>query len=485
METWPRKKRLTWDPALHYPFESGWSLFRKIKELNGLQDHELIALIAREPDAFRRRKLPGCNNSSWIDFDRFSDLLDVPAYELKNGFWDQLGIATVWPGEYAVRFCETCMVDHQYHCILFDLNWIRRCPWHGTAVGKVHALYRPSERHFPRHWTLPDFSVDELLSLKPMAVESRHRLIGYVLEYLQWWRTVQQRISGADQLFHHLVTISRISEEAGFEATWEAGYAQEVVPLQYGSWVFQDISPVRCRYSRVVDAGRSKEGVDDLSTIRDDTGRCYRAIRRHIFRQYVRRHRSCLATLSKLSRDDLLSLAADGVCATCLAYVVWRMSVENLAVLEGLSARRDKDFTLNLTEPWGASPSDDPTRLVFTYMQFFGIWAAIVDQIPKGGLEVSVQQVVASPQIVYAKNLPYQARSALRKLDCIFPDGKDLVRRAGIPCKASWTLLSDQQRCVLRTHEWLTSVAPPEKPVLQVHAQLGQDGVQTRRRLRV
>ncbi len=483
MQTWPKKKRLTWDPALHYPFESGWSLFRKIKELNGLQDHELVALIAREPDAFRRRRLPGYNNSSWIDFDRFSDLLNVPAYELKNGFWDQLGIETVWPHEYAVRFCEACMAGHQYHCILFDLTWIHRCPWHGAPVGKLHTVYRPSEQHFPRQWLLPDFSVSLLLSLKPLGAQSRHRIIGYVLEYLQWWKAVQQQISNADRLLQHLVTISKIADEAAFELTWQAGYAQQVVPLQYGSWVLRDIDSVRCCYSRVVDAGRSVEGASDLSTIRDDTGKCYRAIRRYIFRRFVRRHRSCLATLCKLSREDLLSLASDGVCATCLAYVIWRMSVENLAVLEGLSVRRDKDFSLNLTEPWAVSPSDDSTRLMFTYMQFFGIWAAIVDQIPKGGLEVSLRKVVGSPQIVFAEERSYPTRSPLRTLNCIYPDGKDLVRRAGIPCKASWTLLASEQQCVLRTHEWLTSVGPSEKPVVQLHAQSDLDAAQARHRL--
>jgi len=38
----PGAKRLTWDPALQFPFESGWSLFQKIKVLNNLKDYELV-----------------------------------------------------------------------------------------------------------------------------------------------------------------------------------------------------------------------------------------------------------------------------------------------------------------------------------------------------------------------------------------------------------------------------------------------------------
>lgn len=476
-------RRLSWDAALHYPFESGWSLFRKIKELNGLQDHELVQLIAREPDTFRRRKLPGYNDSSWIDFDRFSDLLNVPAHELKNGFWDQLGISTVWPRQYSARFCETCMVEHQYHCIVLDLNWIHRCPWHGTIVSQVGTLYNSSERHFPRHRVLPELSINALLSLKPMTTKGRQRLIGHVLDYVHWWRQVQQQSPKADQLLSHLVTVGRISQESAFELTWQAGYAQQLVPLQYGSWVLQDIKPVRCRHTRVVDAGRSIEGRYVQNTVRDETGRSYRAIRRHIFARYVRKHRACLKALFMLSRDDLLKLAADGVCATCLAYVIWRMSIENLAILEGLYRRRDNDFTLNLTEPWRVSPSDDSTRLAFTYMQFFGIWAAIVDQIPKGGFDVTLQQIVASPQIVFADDNAEQRRSPLRHLNCIYPDAEDLVRRAGVPCKASWNLLSDEQQCVLRSHEWLNSVVRLEKQVIQVHAADGIEGVKHRRHL--
>lgn len=99
----PGAKRLTWDPSLQFPFESGWSLFQKVKVLNNLKDYELVDLIARQPVPLRKGRLRDCADSSWIDFDRFSELLEVPVAELRNGFWDQLGIRVVRPKEYELR----------------------------------------------------------------------------------------------------------------------------------------------------------------------------------------------------------------------------------------------------------------------------------------------------------------------------------------------------------------------------------------------
>lgn len=39
--------RLTWDPGLQFPFESGWSILRKVMILNNLNEFELGDLISR------------------------------------------------------------------------------------------------------------------------------------------------------------------------------------------------------------------------------------------------------------------------------------------------------------------------------------------------------------------------------------------------------------------------------------------------------
>jgi hypothetical protein len=223
--------------------------------------------------------------------------------------------------------------------------------------------------------------------------------------------------------------------------------------------------------------------MNDSSSVRDDTGRGYRAIRRHVFRRYVRRHRACLSRLAWLNRDDLLSLTADGVCATCLAYVVWRMATENLVVMDGLFARRAGNFALHLSEPWPESPSDDPTRLRFTYMHFFGIWAAIVDGSAVGGLQSSMQDTAMAPQVVYTRDNARPLDAPMRMLHCIFPDGDALAVNAGRPCSQPWKLLPFERQCVVRSQAWLQSLTPSPKPSFQVYLETDPNAMETLKRL--
>lgn len=469
--------RLTWDPTLQFPFESGWSLFRKVMTLNNLDELELGDLISRPQMPRTKSRIRNCADSSWIDFKRFSELLEVPARELKNGFWDQLGIKVLGGERSTSRVCNACWHSHQYHCLLFDLVWLRRCPWHGADIQRPNTLGKPARFAEVLRNDLDEMSIDKLLSVLPMGRHDRHRVIGHLVEYLEWWHAVQAKVPAADMLLRQLVSTAELTEQSSFELRWQAGFAREQVPLRYGSWILENTPSIACRQMQVADAGRRIGPEGDRPTIRDDTGRCYRAIRRHIFRNYVRRHRSCISKLAKLDQDDRLSLKGSGVCATCLAYVVWRMSTESLMVMKGLTIPRTSNYGLRLSEPWTHSPSDDPTRLNFTYMQFFGLWAAIVDRLGRGGFKVKLQDTVSTPQVVFARDESRAFGSPLQTLHCLYPDGASLAIRAGRPCKAPWTLLSNEQQCVLRSWEWLNTLRPTEKSLFEIYLETNPDSL--------
>jgi hypothetical protein len=475
--------RLTWNREFQYPFESGWSIFQKLKVLNDLGDYELMQLIAREPLRSRRNRLGDCADSSWIDFQRFSELLEVPEQELRNGFWDQLGIKAERPLGYDRRYCKICWEAHCYHCVLFDLVWLKKCPWHAWPLGIFKRQEAPIGSNPPPWGAPPEVPFDELISLALMGKRDRYRRIGYVLEYLEWWRAVQNQVPQADELLRGLVSTYHQGNRDETVLRWQAGFAESRIPRRPGSWVLEDVEATPCRYVRVMDAGRSPGCMNDSSSVRDDTGRGYRAIRRHVFRRYVRRHRACLSRLAWLNRDDLLSLTADGVCATCLAYVVWRMATENLVVMDGLFARRAGNFALHLSEPWPESPSDDPTRLRFTYMHFFGIWAAIVDGSAVGGLQSSMQDTAMAPQVVYTRDNARPLDAPMRMLHCIFPDGDALAVNAGRPCSQPWKLLPFERQCVVRSQAWLQSLTPSPKPSFQVYLETDPNAMETLKRL--
>lgn len=463
------EKRLTWNPSLQFPFESGWSIFQKIKVLNNINGPDLARLISQGEVPAKRNRLNDCADSSWINFSRFSELLGVPIVDLKNGFWDQLGFNVERPKHYELRHCPICWELYRYHCVIFDLAWLTRCPIHGAKLGLPRDIVIGT-RDVDGYGEQPEASFDELLELAPMESQEKHLLIGCILEYLEWWRAVQARVPEADFLLSSLVSTSHRTRKSAVLYTWQAGFALKEVPLRYGTWILENVPPMTTRYARIVDAGRSKLHTDHRNTVRDETGVAYRAIRRHVFRRHVRRHRKCLIRLYQLSRDDCLSLAADGVCATCLAYVVWRMSIERLAVMDGLFTERNANYDLRLIEPWPDSPSDNPTRLGFTYMHFFGLWAAILEGNSVQGVNVTLEQTVSSPQVVFARGRERPLDAPLRFLHCIYPDGIALALKAGQPCKAPWTLLSPEKQCAIRTQEWLNSTTPSRLTMFQLHS---------------
>jgi hypothetical protein len=465
----PGTLRLTWRPELQVPFDSGWSIFQKLITLNNLQENELVQLIAREPVPHKKGRLRNCADSSWIDFERFGDLLNMPARELKNGFWDQLCIKVNGTTRYNLRLCKKCWDQFRYHCVLFDLVWVQRCPWHNCTINLPARL--GDDPAFPVGPIADRSSLafDLLLDIPPVPNPERHRITGNILEYLEWWRAIQSQVPNADRLLSSLVTTDHTSSHYSATVGWQAGFATSRVPPRYGSWILADVVSTPCRYAIVTDAGRIPTTIDTSATIKDDIGCAYRSIRRHIFGRYIRRHRKCLARLVQLSRDDLLSLAAEGICATCLAYVVWRMSIENLVVMKGLHTRRTNNFRLRLTEPWPDSPSDDRTRISFTYMQFFGIWAAIVDSSNASGMRIAKQDAVSSPQILFALDAERLPGSPLRVLHCIYPAGESMAARAGQPCKSPWTLLPTEQQCAIRNKEWLQSLTPVPLSLVEVY----------------
>jgi hypothetical protein len=161
------------------------------------------------------------------------------------------------------------------------------------------------------------------------------------------------------------------------------------------------------------------------------------------------------------------------------------MSIENLAVIEGLFTRREKNYELRLTEPIARSPSDDLTRLRFTYMQFFGLWDFIVHFTASSGFRVTTRENATYPAIVFARGDSPPDRFPLHVFYCIYPDGDALTLNAGRACKSPWKLLTPERQCFIRSQEWLKSWTLPTKPLLQVYLENGPYEAEKMRQIRI
>lgn len=130
--------RFTWNPTLPLPYESAWGLFSKLLALNYCNPADIAEAIVK------RGVIPplelNFRDSSWIDIDRFSDMLGVHPYRLRLCFLDQLGFPHVTPDDRGgIRFCPLCLAKG-YHSIFFDLGMVSGCPIHGVKLENPCAL---------------------------------------------------------------------------------------------------------------------------------------------------------------------------------------------------------------------------------------------------------------------------------------------------------------------------------------------------------
>ena len=228
-------KKLTWDPIFPAPFESGWSIFSKLVALNNINLNELRNLIQREDAMGRNLTLLDCSDSSWIDFERFSILLDVDERRLKDGFWDQLGITPKITSRYEVRRCPQCW-ELGYHCLLFDLSILSSCPWHrcpltkscaGCAFPTTFAIRTAdgirNSRFCPRcGTTLRSFT--SLISLKRISRHDAAMIIGYCREFIDWWQLVGEKIPARDLILADILHIGSDTLETQKSSAWQIGY---------------------------------------------------------------------------------------------------------------------------------------------------------------------------------------------------------------------------------------------------------------------
>lgn len=211
------KQRLTWDPLCPAPFESAWSVVLKVCKLNSLSFDELIALIQKEGAVLpiRRPFYTILFNSSWIDFQKFSDLLGVSVSRLKECFLDQLGFQIPKELTRPIRACPKCR-RLEYQCTFFDLAMIAECPWHREQLLSpcVPPLNMETINEVAICMTLGTDSVHGsrqqlkriVLPLNLVETELAATILGYCRELIDWWSRAVSRVRHPD-LIRDLVSL--------------------------------------------------------------------------------------------------------------------------------------------------------------------------------------------------------------------------------------------------------------------------------------
>lgn len=451
-------KRLTWDAAFPAPYESIWSILIKVSVFNNVTLNELIRLIGRKNSYARSVTSINCAETNWIDFEILSALLGVSIERLTCGTWEQLGMTPMYKSRYSLKQCTECWALG-YHCVLFDVEAFKTCPVHkcpltkycfGCALGNVFTprskggfvnrrVCLHCRRVLPERSDLLEFARKSGPHLAEF--EQCCRSIG------DWWKTVGVNFADRDSLCSELFWVGDGHEKLAAYRDFQLGRATQVVGKPAESWKFS-FDAVAVRYAALsvewdIRIPEQLDGNNDQQGIRDSLGLHYRALRKYLFKTFVRPHRRCLNTLMSLDRHESMSLNGDGVCIPCLAFLTWRMAIEGTIQIEALRLPRRDNFRLRTMFPKGLHPLPHSASLRWCYFSFFGIWQRIEEY--SGALGENFRIALSSS---YADGNVHWASSRLDctdntksnsqtcvKLSVLYPDLSNRVDTSLANCK--------------------------------------------------
>lgn len=266
-----------------------------------------------------------------IELDTYAALLGERRADLEAGFLDTLGFPASLLSTRGIRHCPAC-TKAAYHCTLFSVGALTHCPWHRIPLtqgcvqcGKV--VRAMGLFNFSESVTCPSCGM--------RIVDPAYRVSGVIdpvirraaedccREITAWWRTVGTNEQTANELMgDSLRAATEADPENQVALKWGAVCALALPPE---SWL-TNICATPANIVRWQDCRR--DAVDTIEAGRTSLIRCYRSVRRQIFRKFVRPHRRCLSILTSAKRPDLYCLDREQACAVCIAFIAWRRAIE-------------------------------------------------------------------------------------------------------------------------------------------------------------
>lgn len=397
--------RLSWHPACPAPFESAWILFLKVCVLNEITPHNLMRLI--QTDVSKKRKIKALNitDSSWIDFQKFSSLLEVSEERLRNCFPDQLGIGKPI-AEYSVRICPQCL-ELNYHCVLFDLPFVQTCPWHGVPlIGSCKGCSEPIKGarlvnpynlflHCPICCeVLVDFISDFEVTRVPGHFADKIHVQCCAL--VDWWTGARKRYSPADEL------------PPGYQAASFGIYYSVMLDVADRPPFPWNIEKKQSDFKVVRWGSENRPANLDLV-------KSYRSIRRHLFNTFVRpKYRECIQRVFSCN-GYAVSFNVDEIPKPALAYLLWRMSIEGRG-LSDLDQRSQTRLSLKVPNLERIGPPFDDFILNWLYTQYFGIYKKLLS------LDESTYYYFYLGHIYASSNLVWLGKKGMTSQAILFPD---------------------------------------------------------------
>jgi hypothetical protein len=379
-------KRLTWDNAGPAPFESAWSVLMKIEVLNAVNFAELAKLGLVTKRSISLGQL-FTSVAHW-NAQRVADYISINVSKVHSGFADCLGFPSSGAGEYNVRHCPECKLL-AYHCALFNILPITRCPWHDVPLAAGCAscarlalvdCHRGSKRFERLECKRCGYILDPQNTSHINRVPSYlHKVIEtHCGDLINWWSAARRGAGNASVLLAPLAYCkwSQVTSDLLWRLSWATRLA--CPPERWGIPIPE--------YG--VDAWLERPSTDAETVARlPRFARIYRSVRQAIFARVIRPHVECLSELMQMGPFDRISLDSFTLCTACIAYLSWRTAHEGrMPFVNAYTGRWDR-LTLRPARIDSGFASE-PDQAQALYANFIRIWAQIEDVVKFSALRI-------------------------------------------------------------------------------------------------
>lgn len=393
-------RKLIWQNYSPLPYESAWSVISKIILLNSLSPVMLVSLLYQKKQSPKPTTLDH-RDSSWIDFEKYSNLLGVEQSRLKQGFLTEIGFEKKKFSSGAIKYCPLCS-EKGFHSVFFDMDIIRICPWHQIPLKKCmecnkSITKKPLKKEIVQdggyewqiatskcsHLYLDDRKIGKIHSMSDSEIEDicfKSELMAGWLLNLRSQSNLFDELNDAETL-HSLrpevtESIFSLAESVAGPCPW---------PIDYEAYSIRSV-----RWSEI-NNDQKLHTYEDNVKFSSEFGKTYKSIKNLLFNRYVRHHKRCWQCLTHYDLISAINLNADTICHVCLAFATWRMINEGR--LEVSSFHKPPDMgrarlrVLKLQDnSLDQIQSDEETRMKVSidkfsnvlYSQFFLIWRTLI-----------------------------------------------------------------------------------------------------------
>lgn len=469
------RRRLIWDKRDPAPYESAWSIFSKILALNRLTPHQLYAELKRAD--WRSRTGINTSSSAWVDFDKFEDLIQIPAEKLKLGFLDQLGFSNAHR-QMSISHCPVCR-SCGYHNVFFELALVTRCPVHDVELERCTQCLTTVERNGLYTYRRQPRGTDGFKHVLHFVGDICKSSCGHIrvdfdrlncdlhidestkrafetrcTELLSWYR----RICCSN---HPARTIAASFHRPGQSGDIE--YRMDLMRRLAGDFPWHHTVKVRPasfvawrKRASTLDADEQccitgPRDPQDLELFRS----VFKAVRRYIFRRFILSgHLTCWKELKRLTYEESQWLCSERLCTVAIAYAAWYLAAEGLVNVEALRTRHRADRFRYEHAPFEMTTPEAHAHA--WYAKFLFALDGVTRACRLGGFRIKRRMATAGALV--PRHLTWFDEGASPLVFMTVPDPDHLLRHAGARCQSR-----PKRRSTMFLHNYL-EIADLEAP---------------------